>query len=301
MARVEHWDRDRYLPYERDRMPFGGERRERLESHDHLRGPGSSGRDYSGERYDRRPRASEDDLYVRDRRSYHDEPRLERRGYDRDIVLEKDRSRDVVRELSPPPVRRPGILRRQSSLDTFDRRPLRFYEREERYGPPARREDVAYRPEPYVPIPLPITKTLPPPRRMDERYYEEIRVADPNMHGDDEFRPYPERVRERDREVVRKERRGRRVRSPDSMTSRSYTRTSRSSSVSSRSSSRSRATTVQSAYPKKGKTRMPSRLVSKRALIDLGYPFIEEVSTICTPISTRPRSLTIRRVTTSWF
>lgn len=30
-------------------------------------------------------------------------------------------------------------------------------------------------------------------------------------------------------------------------------------------------------YPKKGKTRIPARLVSKRALIDLGYPFVEEV------------------------
>ncbi|KAK1700768.1 hypothetical protein BDP55DRAFT_644109 [Colletotrichum godetiae] len=33
-------------------------------------------------------------------------------------------------------------------------------------------------------------------------------------------------------------------------------------------------------YPKKGKTRIPIRLVSKRALIDLGYPFIEEGNTI---------------------
>lgn len=31
-------------------------------------------------------------------------------------------------------------------------------------------------------------------------------------------------------------------------------------------------------YPKKGKTRIPMRLVSKRALIDLGYPFVEEAS-----------------------
>lgn len=31
-------------------------------------------------------------------------------------------------------------------------------------------------------------------------------------------------------------------------------------------------------YPKKGKTRIPTRLVSKRALIDLGYPFVEEAS-----------------------
>jgi hypothetical protein len=31
-------------------------------------------------------------------------------------------------------------------------------------------------------------------------------------------------------------------------------------------------------YPKKGKTRIPEKLVSKRALIDLGYPFVQEVS-----------------------
>lgn len=33
----------------------------------------------------------------------------------------------------------------------------------------------------------------------------------------------------------------------------------------------------ESEYPKKGKTRIPSRLISKRALIDLGYPFTTEV------------------------
>ncbi|KAF9875129.1 hypothetical protein CkaCkLH20_07395 [Colletotrichum karsti] len=35
-----------------------------------------------------------------------------------------------------------------------------------------------------------------------------------------------------------------------------------------------------SQYPKKGKTRIPARLVSRRALIDLGYPHIEEGKTI---------------------
>lgn len=34
---------------------------------------------------------------------------------------------------------------------------------------------------------------------------------------------------------------------------------------------------MKSEYPKKGKTRIPAKLVSKRALIDLGYPFFEEV------------------------
>jgi len=37
---------------------------------------------------------------------------------------------------------------------------------------------------------------------------------------------------------------------------------------------------VRSEYPKKGKTRIPAKLVSKRALIDLGYPFFEEGHTI---------------------
>ena len=34
---------------------------------------------------------------------------------------------------------------------------------------------------------------------------------------------------------------------------------------------------MKSEFPKKGKTRMPARLVSKKAIIDLGYPFEEEV------------------------
>jgi len=30
-------------------------------------------------------------------------------------------------------------------------------------------------------------------------------------------------------------------------------------------------------YPKAGKTRIPARLVSKKAIIELGYPYEEEV------------------------
>lgn len=45
----------------------------------------------------------------------------------------------------------------------------------------------------------------------------------------------------------------------------------KSGSVSSSSSS------VASEYPKRGKTRIPARLVSKEAIIDLGYTFEEEV------------------------
>ena len=73
-------------------------------------------------------------------------------------------------------------------------------EREE-YGPPARRED--YRPEPYVPIavPLPRSRALPPPRIYAERDYDEIRIQEPGRYGNEEYHTYPERVREK--EVIR--------------------------------------------------------------------------------------------------
>lgn len=48
-------------------------------------------------------------------------------------------------------------------------------------------------------------------------------------------------------------------------------------SGSSSSSSRSSVASFhRDSYPKKGRTRIPARLVSKRALVDLGYPFVEE-------------------------
>ncbi|EAQ84817.1 predicted protein [Chaetomium globosum CBS 148.51] len=77
------------------------------------------------------------------------------------------RSRRVVRSPSPGFGGRPPMLvRRQSSLDTFDRKPAgkRYWERErgEEYGPPARRSEQ--RVPHYVDIPLPRTKALPPPR-----------------------------------------------------------------------------------------------------------------------------------------
>jgi hypothetical protein len=84
----------------------------------------------------------------------------------------------------------------------------------------------------------------------------------------------PERVRER--EIIRE--RERRDRSRESRATRTHTnRSSSRSSSSSVSSSSAGDTTVHSEYPKKGKTKIPVRLVSKRALIDLGYPYVEEV------------------------
>jgi hypothetical protein len=178
------------------------------------------------------------------------------------ITIEKEREREYF---NPSPPRRtnarPGLLRRQSSLDTFDRKPFnRPFEREE-YGPPVRRE--VFREQAFIPAPLPLRRQLgPPPTKRYEREFEEIKVAEPAFYGDDDYRPYPERVRER--EIIRTRRR-----------SRSRSRTVRSSSTSSESSL---AHSVKSEFPKRGKTRMPARLVSKRAIIELGYHFEEEVS-----------------------
>ena len=272
----ERWDTERFT-IERDRNRFGGER-ERFEERDSrfVRGSGfGRPRERSvDEVYERRgPRGFEEDRYER-REYYDDEPRFQReplRDRGPTLTIEKEREREYYNDPSPPRrgSNRPAFLRRQSSLDTFDRKPLtRFVEREE-YGPPARyREEV--RPPPLTPIPLPRTRALPPPRRYAEKeYYEEIKVAEPDFYGDDEFRGYPERVRER--EIIRRRRRSR------SRESRSHKGSVRSSSQGSSSSSSSGRETVRNEFPKRGKTRMPARLVSRRAIIDLGYPFEEEV------------------------
>lgn len=261
----ERWDRDREYPrgsVEDDRYYMRGGR----------------GREASEDRYDRR-RVYEDD-FVRDRRYYDDEPRFEPRResarhpeIDRRVVLEKEKEREYYRDSSP---RRPAFLRRQSSLDTYDRRPLRhILDQREEYPPPARREDIYrddYRAPPYTPIPLPKARGLPPAGRRDDRYYDDYR-PDSEYYPDEEYRNVPERVRER--EVIRE--RERRDRSRESRTTRTNTHRSGSRS-SSRSSSSGGGATLRSEYPKKGKTKIPVRLVSKRALIDLGYPYVEEVS-----------------------
>ena len=130
---------------------------------------------------------------------------------------------------APP---RPGILRRQSSLDTFDRRPSRRYDD----------YDGGYRPAqpgrpPYAP----------------DRY--------PDHH---EHHHEPEFTEYREREWISKRRRS-----------------------GSRSRSRDRGSVIEESredirtekpYPRRGKTRMPKRLVHTKVLYDLGYPYYEEVS-----------------------
>jgi hypothetical protein len=264
LPRTERWDRDRFY-HEQDRDKL-------FEEDDHV---------YTRRASDRRSGRFEDDVVVRERRVlYDDEPRYRRPSspsvseIDRRVVIERERG--YARSPSPTMRRPPTLLRRQSSLDTFDRKPARFYERGE-YDPPARRDELRSPPRSPV-LPLPRSRGLPPPRVYAERdYYDEIRVSDPDRYGDDGFRTYPERIREK--EVIHTRRRNH---SPGSKTShtRSTRSSSRSSSSDSSSSRSSRGTTVKSEYPKKGKTRIPARLVSTRALIDLNYEFTVEGNVI---------------------
>lgn len=264
----QRWDAERFT-YERDRERDrrGDDRYVEVDRDVRYRSGGGYGRprERSADAYyDRRdPRGSFEEDRFRERIYYDDEPRYERERPRRETVtIEKER----IVSPSPPrraPYPRPGLLRRQSSLDTYDRQPLSRIIRErdeERYGPPARRDEV--RPPPLNPVRPRDRRALGPVRGYEERDYEEIKISDPDYYGDDNYRPYPERYREK--EIIKTRSRSRR-RSISSSSSDSETETVKS------------LRSLKSEYPKRGKTRMPAKLVSKRAIIDLGYPFEEEV------------------------
>jgi hypothetical protein len=178
------------------------------------------------------------------------------------MALAPYRPREEHDPYAAPP--RPGLLRRQSSLNTFDRRPA---------GPRYDREE--YRIPPGVPVPLPI-------RRPD---YEDYHYHD-HHHPDENYR---EVEIKRERSVHR---RGGRAKSHKSHKSSkapsikapstkapSTVRSASSSSSSSSSSSGYVETRVSASPPrvgKKGKTRMPKRLVHRDALHDLAYQYDEE-------------------------
>ncbi|KAI0390081.1 hypothetical protein F5Y17DRAFT_446120 [Xylariaceae sp. FL0594] len=297
LAYGERWDQDRFLEErerERDRDRYHTrpspqdpprERSRQAPSERSFRQPPremprSRPREASvDERYFERraPRPWEEER-IRERRFFDDDDPPRRRPspppeVERRIYLGRERDRE---HRDPSPVRRPPVfLRRQSSLDTFDRRPAqRLYDRHEEYGPPARRGD--YRPDPYEPIPLPRSRALPPPRIHAERDFEEIKISEPRRYGDDDFHEYPEHVHER--EVVRTRRRRDRSASRTSRSRRGRSRSSSSSS--SNSDSGGTTVTAKSEYPKKGKTRIPVRLVSIRAILELEYPYVIEGNTI---------------------
>lgn len=154
---------------------------------------------------------------------------------------------------SAPPPSRPGMLRRQSSLNTFDRRPA---------GPRYDREE--HRIPPYTPVPLPI--------RRPEHHHEEY-------HHHDHYRPADENYREveikRERSVHRRSGRAKSHKSKSSKAP-STVRSASTSSSSSSSYEESRVSTSPPRVGKKGKTRMPKRLVHRDALHDLAYPYDDE-------------------------
>ena len=325
----QRWDRDRF-----ERFGGGGPP------------PRSFEEDY---RYTERDRPGRQDIAVqdrieasgprgtyeeRDRYVEHDRfaPGGRRRRTDRELFGDQDprevanmaltpyRRKSVTREdydlnqqRSPPP--RPGLMRRQSSLDTFDRRPIPRYEREEHRIPVYTAAPVPYRGPPggYGP---------------QDDYYEDRRRYDP-----------PEEYREVE---IQRSRSVHRTGGPKSAKSvKSSKAKSRRGSSSSSSSTRRQsvhesfhesqhgggAPSIHESFHasqhgggapswsesfhenqsrggsrsihesfhesvhggsvhdsiqqtekkfKKGKTRMPKRLVRREAIMDLGYPFDEE-------------------------
>ncbi|KAM3505607.1 hypothetical protein MY11210_007895 [Beauveria gryllotalpidicola] len=243
MSRGDRYEQDRYI-YERERdRDRGGYTRDRVIEDDRYYMRGGRGGDV-----EERDRFSERDVDIDRRRPAYEEPRYAdnlARDFERHVAVE-DREREYRR---PRP-------------DIFDRRP--------------------------EPGPL-VRHSPPPPARSRYDYDERDPYRDPYREPlrdpyRDEF--YPARPLRSERpehlhEVVR-ERTIERDRSPaGSRVSRSHRSHSRSRSRSTSSHSRrSGGTSVRAEYPKKGKTRIPSRLVSTKVIIDLGYPYVEEGNTI---------------------
>jgi hypothetical protein len=267
----ERWDREKF-----ERMRGGRGGGGRGDEHDHFRFqehdrfPGGRRDIDIHEDYDRRApptrviereRRYEDDRFdrpARRRNTLFDEStpsEVANRAlapYRRQSVIDKDI--DLGSEASSRARRpaRPQYIRRQSSLDTFDRRPL------PRYGDVERGE---YRPPAGLPIPLPVRERRRSPERRRFRESDED-LAYGDFGGGSRGR---EREEYREVEVSRNKSRVRR--------SKSVAPSTRSSSTSSVSEVRpARAT-----WGKRGKTKLPKRLAKKQAIIDLGYPFEEEV------------------------
>ncbi|KAF2877654.1 hypothetical protein BDV95DRAFT_559743 [Massariosphaeria phaeospora] len=264
MSRRGGDDHEHFRFQERDRFP-GGHREIDIHEDRDRRGARvlEKERFHEHDHFDRGPSRRRDDLFE----DYTPSEVANRAlaPYRRKSIVEKEV------EIAPRRPARPGYLRRQSSLDTFDRRPL------PRYGELERDE---WRPPANVPIPLPIReRRRSPPRRFQEEDFEEVTYRESGP---------PEPKREEYREVeVRREKsttRKSRSRAPSRSVAHSIAPSvahsvAHSVAQSGRSSSSSSFEEVEparSSFGKKGRTRMPKRLVKKQAVVDLGYPFEEE-------------------------
>lgn len=242
-------DTEHYRFQEHDRFPGGRRDIDFHEDHDR-RGPRVSERERfrEEERFDRPSRSRTD---------FFDEPTSSEIA---NRALAPYRRKSIVeRDFDPAPRRpaRPQYIRRQSSLDTFDRRPP------PRYGDV---EGDEWRPPANVPIPLPIRgRRRSPSRHFHEDDFDDVRYSDRQ----------PRREEYRDVEISRSKSTTRKRRSP-SRASRSARSAAPSSLRSSSSSSFEEVSLGRATWGRKGKTRLPKRLAKKQAIIELGYPFEEE-------------------------
>ncbi|OJJ32210.1 hypothetical protein ASPWEDRAFT_44288 [Aspergillus wentii DTO 134E9] len=164
-SRGSRWDADR----------FARERHERL----HSRGPPVV----------ERPRRFEEDrfesrLYDTDR--YGPPARRPGRYYEDDHIIETSGplmayDRHERRRPAESPSPRPRLVRRQSSLDTFDRIP-------------SRKLDELYIRD-HAPRPALPARRHSPRRYHDSDYYDDIGIAEPDYFGDEEYRGFRERDR----------------------------------------------------------------------------------------------------------
>ena len=92
-----------------------------------------------------------------------------------------------------------------------------------------------------------------PPRYQDRDTYEDIRISDQDRYGDENFHGW----KEREIETIRRRRRS----SSPKIKERDVIH---------------EETLEEKPYPRRGKTKMSARLVNKRAIIDMGYPFEED-------------------------
>lgn len=210
---AERWDRERFermrarprevdLRYEEENQYRGGRERREVNVEVDERRRSRSRRNYDP--YDDRYRPRPEYLDRNDRYEVRD----------REIAPYRPQAKyDEVAIRRPA---RPGLLRRQTSLDTFDRPPQPRYDQDER--------DVNVN----------VNLTAPEPPR-DENY-REVRIR-----------------KERERDIYRRRR-----------------------EVSSSSSSEEVVVAAVKKV-KKGKTRMPKRIVHLRAILDLEHPYEEEV------------------------
>lgn len=225
---------------------------------------------YEDERYDDRDRYDSRGSHERDRKYYEEDGYYDPRAGRGAMVPFRP-----ARPARPP---RPGMMRRQSSVDRFD------FER--------RRETRRYEGDYHAPSPPrgSVRPFDPPPRRSrydsrDYSYYDDVRIQDPDYYGDDGFREYREREWVRTRSRSRDPSPRRRpsgvenvIREHETLHATIHDDT-RSEHISEHiTREKVEEQKVEKPYPRRGKTRMPKRLVHTKVLFDLGYPYYEEVS-----------------------